>query len=186
MKNLLIIWLITSFTYTQGLFLSEYIEGSSNNKALEIYNPTGSTVNLVGYELWRIANGGDWTEGESNSVDLSGYSISAGDVFVICNSSIADEYSAACDVLGTDITYYNGDDAIGLAYNGALIDAIGEAGDDPGTAWDVAGINNATKEHTLVRKMSISQGNTDWASSAGTNLDNSEGCIFNKPKFNHR
>ena len=29
------------------LFFSEYIEGSSNNKALEIYNGTGSAVDLA-------------------------------------------------------------------------------------------------------------------------------------------
>ena len=30
------------------LFISEYVEGSSNNKAIEIYNPTGVAVNLSG------------------------------------------------------------------------------------------------------------------------------------------
>ena len=95
MKTLLITSLLATLAFGQSLFISEYIEGSSNNKALEIYNPTSSTVNLAGYELWRIANGGDWDEGEGNAVDLSGYgSISAGDVFVICNSRIAEEYSA--------------------------------------------------------------------------------------------
>ena len=177
--------LLAAMSFGQQLFISEYIEGSSNNKALEIYNPTGSSVNLVGYELWRIANGGDWTEGQGNSVDLSGYSIASGDVFVICNSSIAPEYSSACDVLGTDITYYNGDDAVGLAYNGNLIDAIGEAGDDPGSAWDVAGVTNATKEHTLVRKISVTQGNTNWATSAGTNGDNSEWVVFDQNTFDY-
>ncbi|HEY9494676.1 MAG TPA: hypothetical protein VIR15_07480, partial [Intrasporangium sp.] len=35
------------------LFFSEYIEGSSNNKALEIYNGTGAPVNLAtgGYNV---------------------------------------------------------------------------------------------------------------------------------------
>lgn len=30
------------------LFFSEYVEGSSNNKALEIYNGTGAAVDLLG------------------------------------------------------------------------------------------------------------------------------------------
>lgn len=177
--------LLTAMSFGQQLFISEYIEGSSNNKALEVYNPTGSTVDLTGYQLWRIANGGDWAEGAGNAVDLAGYTIAAGDVFVICNSQIADEYSAPCDVLGTDITYYNGDDAVGLALNGTLIDAIGEEGDDPGTAWDVAGVTNGTKEHTLVRKMSVTQGNIDWASSAGTDGNNSEWVVFDQNTFDY-
>ncbi|MFT4666288.1 MAG: hypothetical protein ACI8YQ_002656 [Polaribacter sp.] len=39
------------------LFFSEYVEGYSNNKALEIYNPTGSAINLSGYSLVRFSNG---------------------------------------------------------------------------------------------------------------------------------
>ncbi len=42
------------------LFISEYVEGSSNNKALEIYNGTGATVDLAaaGYNVQVFANGG--------------------------------------------------------------------------------------------------------------------------------
>ena len=41
------------------LFLSEYIEGTSNNKALEIFNGTGSPVNLTdgGYQARMYFNG---------------------------------------------------------------------------------------------------------------------------------
>ena len=168
---------------TGDLFFSEYIEGSSNNKALEIYNPTDAAVDLSGYEIWRISNGGDWAEGQGNAVDLSGYSVASGDVFVVCNSSIAEEYSGECDILGTTATYYNGDDAVGLAHDGVLIDAIGEEGPDPGTGWDVAGVTNATKEHTLVRKSSVTQGNTDWASSAGTDACDSEWNVYDQDTF---
>ncbi|SVD21486.1 uncharacterized protein METZ01_LOCUS374340, partial [marine metagenome] len=35
---------------TDGLFFSEYIEGSSNNKALEIYNGTDVVVELSDYQ----------------------------------------------------------------------------------------------------------------------------------------
>ena len=170
---------------TDELFFSEYIEGSGNNKALEIYNPTDVAVDLAGYEIWRISNGGDWAEGEGNAVDLSGYSVVSGDVFVVCNGSIADEYSGECDILGTTATYYNGDDAVGLAHNGVLIDAVGEEGDDPGTGWSVAGVTDATKEHTLVRKASVTQGNIDWASSAGTDACDSEWSVYDQDTFDY-
>src|SRR5690606_9933677 len=34
-----------------GLMFSEYLEGSSTNKALEIWNPTGSSVNVSNYKV---------------------------------------------------------------------------------------------------------------------------------------
>ena len=56
-----------------------------------------------------------------------------------------------------------------------LIDVIGLTnGVDPGTAWPVAGVDNATAEHTLIRKASVTHGNTDWTASAGTTAENSE------------
>ncbi len=39
------------------LFISEYVEGSNNNKALEIYNPTDVPVNLSNYAFGRFSNG---------------------------------------------------------------------------------------------------------------------------------
>ena len=43
-------FVLLSMCFTQSLFISEYIEGSSYNKAVEIYNPTSSSVDLTGYE----------------------------------------------------------------------------------------------------------------------------------------
>ena len=44
---------------SSDLFFSEYVEGSSNNKALEIYNGTGSAINLAtaGYSVQMFFNG---------------------------------------------------------------------------------------------------------------------------------
>jgi len=40
------------------LFISEYIDGSSGtNKAIEIFNGTGASVNLSNYKIWIINNG---------------------------------------------------------------------------------------------------------------------------------
>jgi predicted extracellular nuclease len=133
------------FAQATDLFFSEYIEGSSNNKALEIYNGTGADVDLTGYAVKLGSNGADW----GNTLDLTGTLI-AGDVFVIYNSAadqlIIDEGDAS-----SNVTYFNGDDAVGLFKSGVLIDVIGAQGEDPGSAWDVAGVTEATGEHTLVR-----------------------------------
>ncbi len=70
----------------------------------------------------------------------------------------------------------NGDDAFAIvdASSGLVIDIIGDRGPDPGDGWEVAGISDATKDHTLVRKSSVETGNADWESSAGTDASNSE------------
>jgi hypothetical protein len=39
------------------LFISEYVEGWSNNKAIEIYNPTAQSINLGNYIVARASNG---------------------------------------------------------------------------------------------------------------------------------
>ena len=179
-KTLLYLLSIPFFCFSQSpsdLFISEYSEGSSNNKYFEIYNGTGADVTLSDYEVWKIANGGSWPE---SSLSLSGILI-AGDVYVIYNSS-----SAATIVNSGDLVWsqanYNGDDAVGLAksINGTitLIDAVGTYGPDPGSGWSVAGVNNATANHTLVRKCSVTGGNTNWNLSAGTNNQDSEWVVL--------
>ena len=51
-----------AFSQTTDLFLSEYAEGSSNNKYIEIYNGTGADVDLSGYSLSSCSNGCDVTD----------------------------------------------------------------------------------------------------------------------------
>ncbi len=62
------------------LFFSEYIEGSSNNKALEIYNGTGAAINLGagGYNVFMSFNG----EPQRLPFNLSG-TVANGDVYVV-------------------------------------------------------------------------------------------------------
>ena len=66
-----------------SLFFSEYIEGSSNNKALEIYNGTGADVSLSGYSVAQYFNG---SATAGLTIPLSG-TLAAGDVYVIAHSS---------------------------------------------------------------------------------------------------
>ncbi|NQV30223.1 MAG: lamin tail domain-containing protein [Candidatus Marinimicrobia bacterium] len=192
MKRLLLVTLFAALAMSAmgqtTLFFSEYIEGSSSNKAIEIYNGTGSDVDLAGYAVLRLNNGA--TTGQDSTV-LSG-TLLAGDVYVIGNSSAVAEILDESDSLGT-ATYYNGDDFMALAYDansdGAFdaateaIDVIGILGNDPGTAWDVAGVVGATAEHTLIRKTAITAGNTDWAASAGTTAEDSEWMVFDQNYF---
>jgi len=163
--------------HANGVFFSEYIESApGNNKALEIYNATGATIDMSQYAIWRISNGGDWVEGQGNAVLfsvgmpelLTDLSVGPGETFTVVNSG-ADipTLTAEADVFGTTATFFNGDDAMGLAQNIAgvwtLIDVIGEAGPDPGSGWTVNGVANGTVDHTLVRMPEICDPTTDWA-----------------------
>ena len=166
------------------LFISEYAEGSSNNKYIEIYNGTGSDIDLSSYEIWRISNGGNWNEG---TISLSGTLVS-GDVYIIYNSSSATGISVPGDLSSGSILH-NGDDAVGLAKSISgtmtLIDAVGTDGADPGTGWSVAGTSNATKDKTLVRKSTVCSPNTNWSSSAGTTASNSEWIVYTKDTWDY-
>ena len=59
-----------------------------------------------------------------------------------------------------------------------ILDWVGDWNGDPGSGWDVAGVSNGTKDHTLVRKCGINSGNTDWALSAGTSSEDSEWVVL--------
>ena len=159
------------------LFFSEYLEGSSNNKALEIYNPTDAAVDLSNYRVYRANNG---SAAWQDSLDLVG-SLAAGDVYVIGNSSAVNAILNASDTTHT-ITFFNGDDALALVVkdgeNWTTVDAIGTLGEDPGSAWDVAGVTEATNEQTLVRKPSIMAGNSTWTASAGSDAVTSEWMVL--------
>jgi hypothetical protein len=159
------------------LFISEYIDGSSGtNKAIEIYNGTGSNVDLSNYRIWIVTNGGSWPE---TTITLSG-TLANGEVFVVLNGSDFFNLTNAADLTSSQLSF-NGDDAIGLAKDitgvWTLIDAMGTDGSDPGTGWDVAGISNATADRVLTRKSSISSPNTDWDASRGTNAGDSEWIV---------
>lgn len=141
------------------LFFSEYIEGTSQNKAIEIFNPTSNTINLTGYYVYRYANGST-TQGDT--LYLAG-SLAPGDVYTAVNPDSATDAGlvALADTLHT-ITFFNGDDALGLFNpSNTLIDVIGEIGVDPGTNWVVG--TGATSEYTLVRKLNVFAGTTNWA-----------------------
>lgn len=112
------------------LFISEYVEGWSNNKALEIYNPTSSPIDLSQYFVARYSNGSS-SATVANSVQLTGM-VGAHDVYVAVlekldpmgtgqEAPIWDSLQARADgfyspVYNTSNAFYwNGNDAVMLA-----------------------------------------------------------------------
>lgn len=139
----------------EDLFISEYIEGSSYNKAIEIYNGTGDVVDLSSYTVYLYSNG---SSTPSSTLALSG-TLANNDVYVIANSQAGPAILAVADVTSA-VANYNGDDALALwnESTASYTDIFGCIGHDPGTVW---GTNPyVTAEKTLVRKSSVSGGLT--------------------------
>lgn len=125
------------------LYISEYVEGSSFNKAIEIANFTGVAVDLSAYSVRKDSNGGgSWDTG----VTLSG-TLANGDVYILANSGISSSncYNSSSANFTTSNTplNFNGNDPIGLFKNGTLIDIIGELG---------AGSSNEFGENVTLRR----------------------------------
>ncbi len=138
------------------VFISEYIEGSSNNKALEIYNGCENAVDLSNYQVLTFANGAT----EASFVFVGEGMLEPGEVYTICNSRA--EFVDQCDTTSS-VAGFNGNDAIALVnlQTGDTLDIIGVIGEDPGS-WDVSDGAGSTQNQTLVRRPEILSGNTGW------------------------
>lgn len=161
---------------TPDLIISEYIEGSSNNKYVEIYNAGTTVADLTKYSVALYANGAT-TAGNTLQLATVQATLDPGKTIVIKNSSAALTLPAGVTAFASTITFFNGDDALELIKDGAVIDVFGKKGEDPGTGWAVAGVTNATVDKTIRRKTAITKGNIDWVSSAGTNTTDSEWTV---------
>lgn len=188
-KFLLIIFasFIGSALMAQGcsdLFISEYVEGSGNNKAVEIYNPTDGAIDLSLYTVRRYSNG---SPVYTDEVPLSGTIVAKG-VVVVTNGQtdsvwvsnggywslpINDTLYEKGDIHGSGnyptAMYFNGNDALTLEkITGEVVDIFGKIGTDPGSnGWNdipptyFAGNEywtSWTKDQTLIRKPSVTDG----------------------------
>ena len=141
-----------------GLYFSEYIEGSSNNKALEIWNGTGGSVDLSNYQIWMYFNGNPVA---TQLKQLTGV-VGNHDVFVFANPSAVPEILNVADQVDGNSIWYNGDDAVALVRvspDTAFIDVIGQIGFDPGSEWGAG--DQSTADNTLRRKITVCFGDPD-------------------------
>ena len=154
----------TGGTTASEIFFSEYVEGSSLNKALEIANFTGAAVDLSVYSIRKQSNGaGAWSTG----LNLTG-TLNNGAVFILVDPQIALScYAASSANLSSTQEAFNGNDPMGLFKNGVLIDVIGTF--NGGTA-------NFAADETLRRKPSISAPNTTFNKTAEWDLYVKDTC----------
>jgi len=152
------------------LFISEYVEGSSQNKAIEVYNPTNAAIDLSSYTIERYSNGATNNTG-GGVTNLTGM-VASGDAFVLTNgeTDMTSTFGfcdpaliALGDMAEPNGSYptpmhMNGNDAMVLTNNGDIIDVIGKIGEDPGTAWSDDNGSWWTANHTLIRKNTVISG----------------------------
>ena len=141
------------------LIISEYIEGSSNNKGIEIYNPTASSISLSNYRLVRYTNG---NASSPNNISLGSTSIAPYGVFVIRNSSATLPNLVAKANMTSGSISFNGNDPVALQKNMVTIDIVGPLGSS----------SNFAANTTLVRKSTVQQGSIIYSASEWEVLGN--------------
>lgn len=135
------------------LFFSEYVEGASNDKALEIYNGTGGTIDLSTYTIEIYFNGNTTP---FSTIPLTGF-LADGDVHVLTDDGAQPALLALADQTSTE-TFFNGDDAIRLLNGTTQVDLIGNIGCDPGTEY--TGVGDGTQNNILQRQPTWTDGIT--------------------------
>ncbi len=155
-----------------NLLISEYGEGNSNNKYIELFNGTGAVVDLSNYSLKNYANG---ATAPTQTLALTGL-LNDGETYVICQPSIATSFTN-CDIKNAVIGF-NGNDAVTLSQGATVIDTIGVVGMNPGTSWTVCGNANGAVDTILIRKSTIASPTADWVMSAGTNTTDCQWTLF--------
>ncbi|HCE9330102.1 TPA: SpnA family nuclease, partial [Pseudomonas aeruginosa] len=137
------------------LIISEYVEGSGNNKALEFYNSGSQVLDLSAYRVEFYFNG---ASAAGRSIDLSG-SLAPGKTFVLANG-VADPALLALASQRVEGNWFNGNDAVLLRRrSGEILDSLGQVGFNPGTTW--GGGDVQTLDRSLVRKADIRDGDSD-------------------------
>lgn len=167
----------------KDLLISEYVEGTGFNKAIELYNGTGATLDLSGYSVEMYANG---ASAPTNKLELSGM-LEDGKTYVIVHNQASVDLKAKADMEIGSVTNFNGDDAIVLKKGSVEIDSFGQVGARDNWGTDVTLVRNAnvatgdaiindafdrTKEWTIYPKdMFKHLGTHEFDGSGSTNPD---------------
>ncbi len=146
MTSVLLGGMLTLNAQITDLLISEYVEGSSNNKYVELYNGTGSPIDLGGqnYRIEVYANGANTP---TSIIPLTG-TVAAGGVYVLGHPS-ATAWNGTPNQTSNGLNY-NGNDAVALRKGAALLDLIGNIGCMPDIEWGAGLVSTA--DNTIRRK----------------------------------
>jgi hypothetical protein len=157
--------LVGSGTPASDLFISEYYEGASNNKAIEIFNGTSAPINLTDYKIKINANGGtSW----GTAITLGSGTLAVGQTYVLANSSSNETIKALANGTSGSLTH-NGNDAIGLFKNDVLIDIFGIFNNNVSTGWPlVVDGPVVTVDNAITRNSDVTAPSATWVQSEWT------------------
>ena len=116
-------------TNATDLIISEYVEGNGNNKAIELYNGTGSDLDLSNYLIELYTNG---SKTKQASLNLTG-TLAHGETYVIYNNQANAALKAKGDLQNGTVTAFNGDDVLLLKKSTEVVDSFGQLGST--TKW---------------------------------------------------
>ncbi|TBR38007.1 ExeM/NucH family extracellular endonuclease [Marinomonas agarivorans] len=144
---------LTSASANADLIISQYVEGSSFNKVLELYNAGSQTQNLADYSIVKYQNG---DANRPKTILLDSVSLAAGEVYVVAHPLAHNDLLALTDQT-TGSLDFNGDDPLALVNknSGATVDFFGQYGDV-----------NFAKDKTFSRTDLTPIANGDWNLSA--------------------
>ena len=151
------------------LIISTYVEGSSWNKAIELYNGTGKTLDLSHYWLQKQSNGaGPFL----STLRLTG-TLATGKSYVIVHKQAAADLMAKANLVTDSLLQYNGNDAVALVRSGVTIDMAGQANAGADVMWGV--------DVTLQRKTSVTHPSSTFNSAEWNTLPTDSYSMLGSP-----
>ena len=151
------------------LIISTYVEGTSWNKAIELYNGTGKTIDLSHYQLQKQSNGaGPFL----SPLKLTG-SLASGKSYAIVHKLAAADLIAKANLVTDSLLQYNGNDAIALVRSGVTIDMAGQANAGADVMWGV--------DVTLQRKASVTHPSSTFNSAEWNTLPTDSYAMLGSP-----
>ena len=167
---------ISTFAQCSDVFISEYIEGNADNDAIELFNPTNSSIDLTDYTIEIYENG---SISPTLAIKLTNEFIPAKGTFLLTGLNATDQRLLVnADLKSADLKF-TGNDAVALQKSNRFLDVFGEIGFDPGNGWpfvNALGQTIGTFNITLIRNVDITEGyvsvldpfntNAEWSSPA--------------------
>ncbi len=149
------------------LIISEYVEGTSYNRYLEIYNAGTTSADLSKYIIRLYLNGAIKANSSAKLDTLfRNQALAPNGIIVIKHPSAKATLPPGVVAYASNVCNFTGNDAITLEKSGTVIDVFGEVGVNPTNSWTIAGNESGAVDKTVRRKSAIIEGNTNWQQSS--------------------